>query len=146
MFTISTGCGTRRAGGWMNESSSTRSRPPAAREHWSSSALIQRRAAPMPCVSESVRESVWRVWNEASLRMRASMRCADTAATIFSIWGLALHGSARATARTEPETMLQRIEISVDHRHDDEGQQRRSDNAADDRAAHRRLLLGALAQ
>src|SRR5438034_8611478 len=59
-FTISTGFGTRRCGCWMKESNSTFRPPPAALLHASSSDLIQRRAAPMPCVSESVRESVWR--------------------------------------------------------------------------------------
>src|SRR5436190_401270 len=172
MFTISTGCGTRRAGGWVNESSSTRRRPPAAREHWSSSALIQRRAAPMPTLSESVRESVWRVWNETSLRTRASMLSARIAFSIASTSGLRPRGWADAGRATSSamaarlalmragglsaecrgavllgtQAAIQRIQVGVDHGDHDQRQQRRGDHAADDRAAHRRLLLGAFAE
>src|SRR6266850_3638760 len=171
-LTISTGFGTRRAGGWMKESSSTFRRPPAARLQASSSDLIQRRAAPMPSLSESVRESVWRVWKEASLRMRASMLGARIALRIASTCGLraggwAAQGSAAKSARRaalalmrarrllgerggtvllRPQAAVQCIEVSVDDRHDDQRQERRGDDAADDRAAHRRLLLGAFAQ
>src|SRR5581483_8264656 len=162
-FTISTCSGTRRAGGWMKASSSTRNRPPAARLQASSSAFIQRRAAPMPTVSESVRESVWRVRKEASLRMRASILGALIAESRESTWALRAGGWASAGAaaskasaarlilvRTRglgerrgamglrPEPPVQCIEISVDDRHDDEGEERRGDGAA-----HRRLLLRA---
>src|SRR3954471_24283512 len=172
MFTISTGCGTRRAGGWVNESSSTRRGPPAAREHWSSSALIQRRAAPMPTLSESVRESVWRVWNETSLRTRASMlealiakRMPSTCALRAGACAPAGRASASAAAATlafmragglpaerrgavllGTQPAIQCIQIGVDHWDHDQRQQRRGDDAADDRAAHRRLLLGAFAE
>src|SRR5438067_10146302 len=152
-LTISTGLGTRRAGCWVKESNATCRRPPAARLHASSSDLIQRRAAPMPCVSESVRESVWRVWKEASLRMRASMRVGWIAATIASICGLrcwAAQGSAaRSVARARLALMrarrlvakrggtvllrtqapVERVEIGVDHGHDNERQQRGGDHA-----------------
>src|SRR5436190_10050660 len=136
----------------MNESNSTFRRPPVALLHASSSALIQRRAAPMPWVSESVRESVWRVWKEASLRMRASMRAGWTAATIASICGLrswAAQGAAsarraraalvltrarrmgerRGAVLLRTQATIQCIEVSVDHRHHDERQQRRGDDA-----------------
>src|SRR5437868_14477878 len=173
-LTISTGAGTRRSGGWMNESKATCSRPPEGLAHASSSDLIQRRAAPMPCVSESVRDSVWRVWNEASLRMRASMRAGWMALTIASICGFfccAAQGSAvairgRSDARAAlilmrarrlraeraramglgPQPPVECIEVSVDHGHHDEREERGGDHAADDRAAHRRLLLGAFAE
>src|SRR5579859_5449994 len=173
-LTISTGFGTRRCGCWMKASNSTFKRPPAALLHASSSDLIQRRAAPMPCVSESVRDSVWRVWNEASLRMRASMRAGWMAATIASICGFlccAAQGSAvaiRGKSGARAALILMRarrlcaeracavglrtklavecIEISVDHGHHHEREERGGDHAADDRAAHRRLLLGALAE
>src|SRR5919197_156122 len=170
-LTISTGWGTRRAGCWMNESSSTRRRPPAARLQASSSDLIQRRAAPMPCVSESVRESVCRVWKETSLRMRASMFAAWMPCSIASTSALRAGGCAAADAAAarssaarlalmrarrlgqrggavglRPEPPVQCIEVSVDDRHDDQRQQRRGDDAADDGAAHRRLLLRAFAE
>src|SRR6267142_2994133 len=172
MLTISTGCGTRRAGGWMKESSSTRRRPSAARLQASSSDLIQRRAAPTPCVSESVRESVCRVRKETSLRMRASMLAALMAASSESTCALRAGGCAAAGAATSrassarlilimrarrlgerggalwlpAQAAVQCIQVSVDDRHDDEREQRGGDDAADDRAAHRRLLLRAFAE
>jgi len=48
----------------------------------SNSALIQRRAAPMPRVAERVSEKVLRVPKPASVRMSASTRSADAAATM----------------------------------------------------------------
>ena len=56
--------------------------PPHAAEIASNSALIQRRAAPIPRVSESVSDSVWRVPKPASRRMSASTRETETAATM----------------------------------------------------------------
>src|SRR5438132_13343677 len=152
-FTISTGFGTRRCGCWMKESNSTFRPPPAALLHASSSDLIQRRAAPMPCVSESVRESVWRVWKETSLRMRASIRAGWMAATIASICALrcwAAQGSAaRSVARARLALMrarrlvakrggtvllraqaaVERVEVGVDDGHHYQGEKRGGNHA-----------------
>src|SRR5438552_16562450 len=105
----------------------------------------------MPCVLESVRESVWRVWKEASLRMRASMGAGWIAATIASICGLrcwAAQGSvARSMARARLALMrarrlvakrggtvllrtqapVERVEGGIDHRDHHQGEKRRGD-------------------
>jgi hypothetical protein len=60
------------------ESKRTSSRPPVAFDDSRRSASIQRRAAPIPLVSDCVSESVLRVWNETSLSMRARMRSSET--------------------------------------------------------------------
>ena len=54
----------------------------------------------MPRVSEAVSESELRVPNEASLRMFASMRAAETPETIFAICGFASPGAPIAGAAT----------------------------------------------
>ena len=71
-------------------SNATCRRPPESAAHWSSCVLIQRRAAPMPRVSDVSSESELRVPNDTSLRMVASMRLAETSATTFEIDGIAL--------------------------------------------------------
>ena len=97
-LTISTGCGTRRAGCWMNESNATCRRPPAARLQTSSSDLIQRRAAPMPSVSESLRERVCRVPKDASVRtLNGSMTLQNANALKLEGCALGLKRRSRAS-------------------------------------------------
>ena len=48
---------------------------------WSND-IVERRAAPMPRVSEAMSDSVWRVPKPTSLRMRASMRAGLTSASM----------------------------------------------------------------
>jgi hypothetical protein len=67
--------------------------PPQSAEIRSSSALIQRRAAPMPRVSESVSESVLRVPKPTSVRMSRSMRSGEASATISWMRGSAAGGT-----------------------------------------------------
>src|SRR5882724_4885422 len=77
----------------------TASVPPAAWLQRSSSPLIHRRAAPMPRISDSVSDSVWRVSKPASVRIVRSIRAGEMAATIASIFGslgAAVSGSAPA--------------------------------------------------
>src|SRR5256885_3336587 len=102
--------------------------------------------------------------------MRASMRAGWMAPTMASICGFfccAAQGSAVTTSASKALVLMRArrlgaersravrlgtqlavecIEISVDDGDHHEGQQGRSDDAADDGAAHRRLLLRAFAE
>ena len=83
-LTTSVGSGMRRLAGHDAGLVETSRQPPQASEIRRNSASIQRRAAPMPRVSDTVSDSVWRVPKPASVRMSASMRSADTAS--ISSW------------------------------------------------------------
>ena len=105
-LTISVGFDSRRPAGstWLRIC--TCSAPPVSREQARSSRSIQRRAAPMPRVSDAVSEAVCRVPKSTSVRMRCSMRCAEisasTADTIGSsawAWAVAAVASVAAAAR-----------------------------------------------
>src|SRR5256885_9266853 len=109
----------------------------------------------MPCVSESVRERVWRVRKDTSLRTRASVLEAVIAESNESTCGLGAGGCAAAGAAASrassarlalmrarglrerggavglrPQAAVQCIEVSVDDRHHDQREQRRGDDAA----------------
>ena len=90
--------GTRSLASTRCSSNATCSRPPDAFEQPSSSPLIQRRAAPMPRVGDCVSEAVWRVPNDTSLRMFASMRAGEIAPTISAMRGLRSPGAPSAGA------------------------------------------------
>src|SRR5471032_1993070 len=97
-LTISVGVLMRADTGVTWLSYVTCKRPPACAPQRSSSALIQRRAAPMPSVSETVSDMVWRVLKLTSFEMIASMRCGEIWPTICSIcgWWCVTSGAASA--------------------------------------------------
>src|SRR5690606_23599802 len=64
----------------------------------SNSAWIQRRAAPMPRVSDSVSDRVWRVPNDTSLRRAASTLAADGAVAMACSAGLLAGGTCAVAA------------------------------------------------
>ena len=77
-LTTSVGSGILRSPLITLDCVKTRRQSPHSREMVSKDALIHRRAAPMPLVSDSVSDKVWRVPNPANLRMSFSIRVADT--------------------------------------------------------------------
>ncbi len=93
-FTMLVGFGMRGPELTMCSSNATFKRPPESRAQASSSALIQRRAAPMPRVSEAGSESELRVPKEASLRIRASILTGEISATMAAMRGFGSPGAA----------------------------------------------------
>ena len=84
----------------------TSRQPPQSREiRWNSS-KIQRRAAPMPRVSDSVSDSVWRVPKPTRVRMSASIRAADGAVAMSCNCGTDAGGGAVVAAIAEAQQRL----------------------------------------
>src|SRR5947208_2469445 len=84
----------------------------------------------------ALRAGGWAAQGRAARRNKATL-------TLMRPRGLA--SERRGAPRLGTQPAVERVEIGVDHRHHDQRQERAGDHAADDGAAHRRLLLGAFA-